>query len=147
MRLENKVAIVSGGGTGIGAATARVFAREGAKVVVMWCQATGEEDRCAVDEGTVGRFSRVRRHPSPGARAIRNNPAPTTTTPMTRAMRTPAGARCSAVMAAATYFTPVFSAGLARAWLQVQPGWGFWQGVVLGTVGSLVCWGATRRAD
>ena len=34
MRLENKVAIVSGGGTGIGAATARVFAREGAKVVV-----------------------------------------------------------------------------------------------------------------
>jgi len=34
MRLENKVAIVSGGGTGIGAATARVFATEGAKVVV-----------------------------------------------------------------------------------------------------------------
>ena len=34
MRLEGKVAIVSGGGTGIGAATARVFASEGAKVVV-----------------------------------------------------------------------------------------------------------------
>ena len=34
MRLENKVAIVSGGGTGIGAATARRFAAEGAKVVV-----------------------------------------------------------------------------------------------------------------
>ena len=34
MRLESKVAIVSGAGTGIGAATARVFAREGAKVVV-----------------------------------------------------------------------------------------------------------------
>jgi meso-butanediol dehydrogenase / (S,S)-butanediol dehydrogenase / diacetyl reductase len=34
MRLEGKVAIVSGGGTGIGAATARVFAREGAMVVV-----------------------------------------------------------------------------------------------------------------
>ena len=34
MRLENRVAIISGGGTGIGAATARLFAREGAKVVV-----------------------------------------------------------------------------------------------------------------
>ena len=29
MRLEGKVAIVSGGGTGIGAAAARMFAKEG----------------------------------------------------------------------------------------------------------------------
>jgi meso-butanediol dehydrogenase / (S,S)-butanediol dehydrogenase / diacetyl reductase len=34
MRLEGKIALVSGGGTGIGAATARRFASEGAKVVV-----------------------------------------------------------------------------------------------------------------
>jgi NAD(P)-dependent dehydrogenase (short-subunit alcohol dehydrogenase family) len=34
VRLEGKVAIVSGGGTGIGAATARRFAAEGARVVV-----------------------------------------------------------------------------------------------------------------
>lgn len=34
MRLEDKVAIITGGGTGIGAAAPRLFAREGAKIVV-----------------------------------------------------------------------------------------------------------------
>ncbi len=42
------------------------------------------------------------RHPSPAARAIRNNPDPTTAAPMARATRSPAGARRSTVMAAPT---------------------------------------------
>ncbi len=49
-----------------------------------------------------------------------------------------------AVLAAGSYFTPVLSALWASAWLAVQSGWVFWQGVVLITAGSLVCWGATR---
>lgn len=49
-----------------------------------------------------------------------------------------------AVMAAGSYFTPVLSALWASIWLAVQPGWPFWQGVVLVTLGSLVCWRATR---
>jgi meso-butanediol dehydrogenase/(S,S)-butanediol dehydrogenase/diacetyl reductase len=35
MRLKNKISLITGGGSGIGAATARTFAREGAAVVVV----------------------------------------------------------------------------------------------------------------
>src|SRR5687767_630201 len=43
-RIEGKVALVTGAGTGIGRATAELFAREGAKVVIAEIDATtGEE--------------------------------------------------------------------------------------------------------
>ncbi|OZI75224.1 aromatic amino acid DMT transporter YddG [Bordetella genomosp. 12] len=49
-----------------------------------------------------------------------------------------------AFLAAASYFTPVLSALLAAVWLQQEPGTAFWQGVAMVTLGSLICWYATR---
>lgn len=43
MRLENKVALITGGGSGIGRATARLFAREGARVSVADVDSAGLE--------------------------------------------------------------------------------------------------------
>lgn len=48
------------------------------------------------------------------------------------------------LLVTASWFTPVFSALLASLWLQLTPSWSFWQGVVMVTLGSLVCWRATR---
>jgi len=36
MRVANKVALITGAASGMGAATARLLTREGAKVVVAW---------------------------------------------------------------------------------------------------------------
>ncbi|MPM78293.1 Methyl viologen resistance protein YddG [bioreactor metagenome] len=49
------------------------------------------------------------------------------------------------VMAVGSYFTPVLSALVGAAWLQVRPSMGFWQGVALVTLGSLICWWSTRE--
>jgi NAD(P)-dependent dehydrogenase (short-subunit alcohol dehydrogenase family) len=46
-RLEGKVAIIAGGGTGIGRATAALFAREGARVVIAGIEFGGGRGSCA----------------------------------------------------------------------------------------------------
>ncbi|MFJ5428877.1 aromatic amino acid DMT transporter YddG [Pectobacterium actinidiae] len=48
------------------------------------------------------------------------------------------------LLATASYFTPVLSTLLAAFWLNVTPDLSFWQGVVMVTAGSLLCWYATR---
>jgi NAD(P)-dependent dehydrogenase (short-subunit alcohol dehydrogenase family) len=52
-RLEGKVAVVTGAGSGIGAATAKVFHREGAKVVVADVSGQQEEVAKSLGEGCV----------------------------------------------------------------------------------------------
>ncbi|MEH0832765.1 aromatic amino acid DMT transporter YddG [Pectobacterium cacticida] len=50
------------------------------------------------------------------------------------------------LLATASYFTPVLSALLTALWLSITPAISFWQGVVLVTAGSLLCWYASRPA-
>jgi NAD(P)-dependent dehydrogenase (short-subunit alcohol dehydrogenase family) len=56
MRLAGKVAIISGAASGMGAATARMFAREGAKVVI--ADVLEHEGRQVVD--AIGASAQVR---------------------------------------------------------------------------------------
>jgi len=60
MRLENRVAIVTGGARGIGQAVAELFAKEGAKVIIWDLLDVGEETAAAINaKGGVAEFTNV----------------------------------------------------------------------------------------
>lgn len=50
-----------------------------------------------------------------------------------------------AVLAAASYFTPVLSSALAAFVLSAPLSFAFWQGAMMVCAGSLLCWWATRQ--
>ncbi|WP_437888567.1 aromatic amino acid DMT transporter YddG [Phytobacter sp. V91] len=50
-----------------------------------------------------------------------------------------------AVLAAASYFTPVLSSALAAFVLSAPLSFAFWQGAIMVCAGSLLCWWATRQ--
>lgn len=49
------------------------------------------------------------------------------------------------LLATASYTAPVMSSAFASVWLGAQLTGQFWQGAVMVTVGSLICWQATRE--
>ncbi|MGK0149682.1 aromatic amino acid DMT transporter YddG [Pseudomonas putida] len=51
------------------------------------------------------------------------------------------------LLATASYFAPVLSSAFAAFWLNTSLTIQFWQGALLVTVGSLICWHATRASS
>ncbi|MBP6115213.1 MAG: aromatic amino acid DMT transporter YddG [Neisseriaceae bacterium] len=49
------------------------------------------------------------------------------------------------LLASASYFTPVLSTFFAALVLRQPLSWPFWQGVLMVTLGSILCWWATRQ--
>ncbi|WP_228533581.1 aromatic amino acid DMT transporter YddG [Pseudomonas sp. UFMG81] len=49
------------------------------------------------------------------------------------------------LLATASYFAPVLSSAFAALWLGAHLALQFWQGALLVTLGSLLCWQATRQ--
>lgn len=49
------------------------------------------------------------------------------------------------LLATASYFAPVLSSAFAALWLGTALTGQFWQGALLVTAGSLICWSATRQ--
>ncbi len=60
MKLDGKVAIITGAGSGMGRATARIFAREGAKIAAVDVNEKGAADTVADIEGTGGQALAIR---------------------------------------------------------------------------------------
>ncbi|MFR0675870.1 aromatic amino acid DMT transporter YddG [Enterobacterales bacterium AW_CKDN230030176-1A_HGKHYDSX7] len=48
------------------------------------------------------------------------------------------------LLATASYFAPVLSSAFSAAWLSTALSLQFWQGALMVTAGSLICWQATR---
>lgn len=50
------------------------------------------------------------------------------------------------LLATASYFAPVLSSAFSAAWLSTALSLQFWQGALMVTAGSLICWQATRSS-